>query len=187
MLVLASASPRRKMLLENAGLDFIVFPAQKEINPDRFIPPEEYAVESAYGKALEVSAKFGENDIVLAADTIVYFGGEIIGKPKDKSDAYNILKRLSGNTHSVFTGYVLIKGGRVIKGCEVTSVTFRVIEDEEILAYICSGEPMDKAGAYGVQGKGCVFVSRIDGDFYNVMGLPICSVYRAIKMISGDD
>jgi len=183
MLILASASPRRKTLLENSGLDFIIYPAEREINPVGSLSPEEYAVESAYAKALEVAAKFDTTNIVLGADTIVYLDGEIIGKPKDKADAYGMLKKLSGNTHRVYTGYALVKDGKITKGCEVTKVTFRVLEDDEIYAYIDSGEPMDKAGAYGVQERGCVFVKAIDGDFYNVMGLPICSVYTEIRSI----
>ncbi len=183
MIILASASPRRKQLLENAGLEFIVRPAENEITPDNSLPPEVYAMKSARGKALEAAADFGENDIVLGADTIVCFGGEIIGKPKDKTDAKRVLKMLSGNTHKVFTGYTLVKSGKIIEGYEVTEVTFRTLDETEICDYVNSGEPMDKAGSYGVQGKGCVFVSRISGDFYNVMGLPICAVYKAIKSI----
>ncbi|MDD4124101.1 MAG: Maf family protein [Eubacteriales bacterium] len=183
MLILASASPRRKALLENAGMEFITCPAEYETNPALSLPPDEYAVESAFRKAKEVSAKFDNHDIILGADTIVYHNGEIIGKPKDKSDAFDILRRLSGNTHAVYTGYALIRGETVITGFEVTEVTFRTLDDEEIREYTETGEPMDKAGAYGVQGKGSVFVSRIVGDFYNVMGLPICSVYCSLKSI----
>ena len=141
-------------------------------------------VKNALSKAKEAASEFGKGDIVLGADTIVYLDGEIIGKPADRKKAFEILKRLSGNTHKVYTGFALIKGEREVTGFEVTDVTFRRLDDEEIKTYIETGEPMDKAGAYGVQEKGSLFVSRIEGDFYNVVGLPLCRVYTAMKALN---
>ncbi len=184
MLVLASASPRRRAILQNAGIEFVCRPAERETPPENFRSPEEFVVKNALSKAKEAASEFGKGDIVLGADTIVYLDGEIIGKPADRKKAFEILKRLSGNTHKVYTGIALIKGEREVTGFEVTDVTFRRLDDEEIKAYIETGEPMDKAGAYGVQEKGSLFVSRIEGDFYNVVGLPLCRVYTAMKALN---
>lgn len=187
MLVLASASPRRKAILENAGFEFTVCPAKGEISPGQNARPDEFVVENALLKAREVADIYDENQIILGADTIVYHDGEILGKPKDKAQAFEMLKRLSNRTHQVYTGYAVIHGDKTVTGCEITSVTFRALDDREIEDYIATGEPFDKAGAYGIQGRGCVFVSRIEGDFFNVAGLPICRINLAIKSTGGNN
>lgn len=182
MLILASASPRRADILSNAGLCFRVRPAAEEINPPHDLPPERYAVESALNKALSVAHDCSPEDTVLAADTVVCLDG-IIGKPVDEADAFRILRRLSGRTHSVVTGYAILRGGETFTGSERTSVTFRTLSDAEIYGYIATGEPMDKAGAYGIQGGAGAFVERVDGDMLNVIGLPSCAVERVKKAV----
>lgn len=181
MLVLASASPRRAEILRNAGLDFKILPAASEINPDPELPPEIYASESAVNKARAVAALCGGDDTVLAADTVVCLDG-IIGKPKDAKDAFAILKRLSGRTHSVVTGYAVMRGGKTVTGYEKTQVTFRELSDGEIEEYIATGEPMDKAGAYGIQGLAGAFVEKVEGDMNNVIGLPDRAVAVALHI-----
>ncbi|MBP5657154.1 MAG: septum formation protein Maf, partial [Clostridia bacterium] len=177
MLVLASASPRRRELLKLTGLHFAVRPAKDEINPPQTLPPAEYAVASALYKAREVASVCGKNDIILGADTVVYLQGEIFGKPHCAEDARRMLETLSGRTHYVCTGYAVIKGGAEYTGCAVTEVEFRALSPKEIESYIATGEPMDKAGAYGIQGRASVFVKRINGDYFNVVGLPLCEIY----------
>ncbi len=180
MLVLASASPRRADILRLAGLDFKTLPAKEEINPDPSLPPDIYATESALAKARAVLPLCGADDTVLAADTVVYLGG-IIGKPADEADAFSILSRLSGATHSVVTGYAVVGNGLSTAGAETTLVTFRELSEDEIAGYIATGEPMDKAGAYGIQGLAGAFVKAVEGDLYNVVGLP----RRAVEAVGG--
>lgn len=182
MLVLASASPRRAEILRRAGLDFKILPAGAEINPDPGLPPETYAVESAVNKARAVAAFCGEDDVILAADTVVYLDG-IIGKPRDENEAFAILRRLSGKTHCVVTGFAVLRGNKSVSDFERTRVTFRDLSDAEILDYIKSGEPMDKAGAYGIQGLAGAFVKNVDGDLNNVVGLPDRAVKTAVETI----
>ena len=174
MLVLASASPRRAEILRRAGLEFKILPAGAEINPDPGLPPETYAV--------EIAAFCGEDDVILAADTVVYLDG-IIGKPRDENEAFAILRRLSGKTHCVVTGFAVLRGNKSVSDFERTRVTFRDLSDAEILDYIKSGEPMDKAGAYGIQGLAGAFVKNVDGDLNNVVGLPDRAVKTAVETI----
>ena len=183
MIVLASASPRRRELMGKTGLEFSVCPAKDEIDPPPSLPPTEYALQSALYKAREVAKRFSSEDIIIGADTVVCAGDVIMGKPRDKQDAFRMLKALSGKGHKVCTGYAIIKGDRELTGCAVTEVYFREISDEETEDYISTGEPMDKAGAYGIQGKAALFVERIDGDYFNVVGLPLCEIYSKLKEI----
>ena len=183
MLILASASPRRADILRRAGLDFRVMPAADEINPSPDLPPERYAAESALNKALSVAARCTPDDVVLAADTVVYLDG-IMGKPKDDGDAFDMLKSLSGRTHSVVTGYAVLHNGETFTGYERTLVTFKELSDGEIAAYIATGEPSDKAGAYAIQGGAGAFVEKTEGDTLNVIGLPTCAVEKVKGMIS---
>lgn len=183
MIILASASPRRKEILEKAGIKFTVIPAENEINPSKALPYNQYAVESAYNKGINVLEKAGKEDIVVAADTVVVIDGLIIGKPKSEAEAFEILRRLSGRSHIVCTGFAIFGKGRVLKDFEETTVTFRDLSDEEIRDYIATDEPMDKAGAYGIQGRACVFVEGINGDYYNIVGLPVCKVYSCIESL----
>ena len=179
--ILASASPRRKESLEILGLKFEIIVSEAEENLNKNLPAELYVNELALIKASAVAKniKNREDAIVIAADTVVYLDGEILEKPKDNEDAFNILKKLSKNTHTVFTGICVMrmKDGYCITKCVKTDVIFKELSDREIRNYISTGEPADKAGAYGIQGKGAVFVEKINGDYNNVVGLPISELY----------
>ena len=178
--VLASKSPRRRALLEMLGLDFEIDPSQEpELAPEHATPAEIVKSLAAH-KAAEVFEKHRET-LVIGADTIVWLDGELLGKPASEEEAFAMLKRLSGHWHEVYTGISLIDEKGEISDAECSKVLFRELKDEEIIHYIRSGEPMDKAGAYGAQGKGALFVKRIEGDFFNVVGLPVC---RLCEMLS---
>lgn len=180
-IILASGSPRRKELLEQIGLEFKVIVSGIEENIEFTGDPEKYAQQLALMKAQDISKTTSLESLVIGADTIVFFEN-ILGKPKDKSDAYSILKTLSGNVHKVITGLALINSGqnKIMVSSETTEVTFRELGDNEIWSYINSGEPMDKAGAYGIQGLGAVFVEKINGCYSNVVGLPISRLYNML-------
>lgn len=181
MLILASASPRRRQLLEMLGIkDMIVKPSPTEerVGTDA---PEEAVKRISLSKAKYVSKLRKPGDIIVAADTIVCLDGHIMGKPRIKQDAFNMLSDLSGRKHSVYTGLALIGDGGERVLCERTDVYFRELTPEEIWAYIETGEPMDKAGAYGAQGRGSVFIERLEGDFFNVMGLPLCRLWQTFR------
>ncbi len=183
-IVLASKSPRRKQLLTMLGInDLKVIPAlSKELLPLR-MPPQEAVMSLSLKKAREVSALCSKEDIIIAADTIVELDGDILGKPEDEKAAFSMLSRLSGRSHRVFTGICVISGDKVISEYERSYVRFRELSEREIKAYIATGEPMDKAGSYGAQGKGSLFVEAIDGDFFNVMGLPLCRLSRVLEKL----
>lgn len=172
--ILASGSPRRRELLEMLGVpDLTIRPAK---GPERATPgagPEQTVRELSLHKAQEVAQTCAPEDIIIAADTIVYLDGAILGKPRDHDDAVRMLTALSGREHIVYTGVAVLRGGELRQAAERTAVRFRPLTSGEIERYIATGEPMDKAGAYGVQSLGALFVERIDGDFYNVMGLPV--------------
>lgn len=180
-LILASGSPRRRELLERIGLrEFSVCPADiQEVVPEG-APPEKVVMALSAQKARWVADAHPEG-LILAADTVVSLDGDILGKPRDEADAREMLRRLSGRSHSVYTGLTLRRGAEQATEYEHTQVSFRTLSDGEIDAYIASGEPMDKAGAYGVQGLGALFVTGILGDYYNVMGLPLCRLGRMLK------
>ena len=187
-IVLASASPRRRELMEQfCGKNLVIVPAEgEEVVPDN-VGPGETVEALARGKAREVAARLraegagNREDIVIGADTIVWHEGRIFGKPHSQEEAAAMLRSLSGCTHEVYTGVSLIYGDRELTEHEKTAVTFRVMTEKEILDYIATGEPMDKAGAYGAQGLGALFVSSIEGDFFNVMGLPLCRLGLMLK------
>lgn len=180
--ILASASPRRKEILENVGFCFDVIPSENEEKIKGDLSPKDTVEALAYQKALDVYSSYPDS-VVLGADTIVVFNGEILGKPKDKADAKRMLKMLSGQTHEVRTGYAVLGGNTEIVLSECTLVTFFALSDEEIENYANTGEPMDKAGAYGIQGKGGLLVRSILGDYFNVVGLPVANVSRCLKMV----
>ena len=183
-IILASGSPRRKELLEMLEIrDFKIIPAKGEERLPAGAGPEETVKALSMQKAQEVSAFADSGDIVIAADTIVWFADRIFGKPHSEAEAKRMLSELSGNTHKVYTGVTVICGDTLISECEVSSVHFRDISEAEIDRYIKTGEPMDKAGSYGAQGKGALFVKGIDGDFFNVMGLPLCRLDAMLKKI----
>jgi len=180
-LILASASPRRKTLLGATGLDFEIVESQiAEVRRDGESAPD-FAVRMACEKALKVSTRF-RDALVLAADTIVECDGQILGKPTDAADAHAMLRTLSGNTHTVVTAFAIARAGAVTESMPVTSrVTFRALSPAEIAAYVASGDPLDKAGAYGIQNVGAGFIERVEGARDNVMGLPVREVLAALR------
>lgn len=175
--ILASNSPRRKELLQQVGIPFVADPADvdESVRPGEL--PAVYAVRVALDKG-RVAAKRAGKGIVLAADTIVLVDGSILGKPSGADEAVSILKRLSGREHEVITGVAIIEAasGKELARHETTRVRFRRLKEQEIKAYVATGEPLDKAGAYGIQGKGALLVERIDGCYFNVVGLPLSMV-----------
>ena len=185
-LILASSSPRRIELLRKLGLEFEVMPPiweTKIISDD----PVEVAEYIALEKARAV-AGFLTEGIVIGADTIVYVDGRMLGKPKDVEEAKMFLRMLSGKVHDVITGIALINAAnnREIVDHEITKVKFRELSDEEINWYVSTGEPLDKAGAYAIQGLGCLFIEKIEGDFFNVVGLPLAKLYVMLKQMGYD-
>ncbi len=180
MLVLASASPRRQELLRAAGISFEVQPSHIPEDPLPGEGPKECAERLAREKALEV-ARQRPGAAILGADTVVFVNGEILNKPTDAADAARMLRMLSGRVHQVITGVCLVAGGQWTVANETTSVTMSEIPENEIAEYVASGEPMDKAGAYAVQGMASRWVTRLDGDYFNVVGLPVALVYRMLR------
>jgi septum formation protein len=182
-LILASTSPRRRELLRRAGFDFEVQPSHIVEEIQQGERPEEFARRAAREKALHVAATSPPASFVLGADTVVVIDGEMLGKPSDLEDATRMLRLLSGRTHQVHTGICLVRAPDAIEAVkhETTLVTFRELDEEEIRSYVESGEPMDKAGAYAVQGLASKFVTRISGCYSNVVGLPVALVYEALK------
>lgn len=178
-IVLASNSPRRIAIFEMLNIPFIqVSPEVSEKKKDE-ASPEKTAIERALMKAKSVSDKFPENPII-GIDTIVIIDHKVLGKPEDEDDARRMLRMLSGRLHSVVSAIGLVNNGQYTTTYDKTFVRFRNISDEEIINYIKTGEPMDKAGAYAVQGKGAIFIEEIFGDFYNIMGIPITKLYSIL-------
>lgn len=179
MMILASASPRRRELLQWITPDFQVCPAEvDETIPSGMLPAEAVAMLSLK-KAKAVSATHPQ-DIVLGADTIVVLDDQILGKPQSEQDAFQMLRMLSGKTHEVMTGVSICKQGIEETFVTISRVTFFELSDEEIWTYIHTGEPMDKAGAYGIQERGGLFVKEIQGDYFNIVGLPIAPLSRRL-------
>ncbi|MEC9487905.1 MAG: Maf family protein [Halanaerobium sp.] len=185
-LILASASPRRKYLLKQIGLDFVVIPSQIEETCEKELAPMEMVKELALKKVRDIN-KNVEQAVVLGADTIVVYKGQVLGKPESQEEAFEMLGKLSGEEHEVITGIAIIDTDTdtdaVISDAARTRVFFRTLEDEEIRRYIKSGEPMDKAGSYAIQGKGAIFVERIEGCYFNVVGLPLSLVITHLKQL----
>ena len=182
-LILASASPRRRELLEGLGLKLTICPAKGEEHPVPGLSGGETAMRLSRAKCLEIAATAGEDDIVIAADTVVCLDDEILGKPANAADAARMLRALSGRDHRVFTGVTVARGDRVLSDFEETAVHFRLLTEREIAAYLATGEPMDKAGAYGIQGRASLFVRGIEGDYFNVVGLPLCRLGQMLKQL----
>ncbi len=185
-LILASGSPRRKEILATMGLDYTVDISQVDESAQG--TPEEMVLALSWRKAEAVAVRH-ECALVLAADTLVALDGQVLGKPASKEDALHMLRALSGQWHEVYTGMTLMntQSGRHISRAECTRVHFVKMQEEEILAYIATGEPMDKAGAYGIQGQGGMYIDRIDGSYSNVVGLPMAALRSMIKDISSEE
>lgn len=178
-IILASASPRRKEILELADLKFDVMPSDaQEITTKT--APNEVVMELASLKAKDIYKKSEKQSMIVGADTVVAYQGQILGKPTDEAEAKRMLTMLSGQTHEVYTGVCVIEDGKTKTFYEETKVTFYEISDEQIDHYIKTGEPMDKAGSYGIQGKAAVFIKGIEGDYYNVVGFPIARFLQEI-------
>lgn len=182
-LILASSSPRRQELLRNAGFKFVVRPSKIREAPRRGEAAEEYARRAAREKALDVASSSLQNNVVLGADTVVVADGEILGKPADARDARRMLRLLAGSTHRVVTGVCIVHAPDRVEALnhQTTFVTFRSLVEKEVRDYVSSGEPFDKAGAYAIQGLASRFVTRIEGCYFNVVGLPVPMVYELLN------
>ena len=185
-IILASASPRRRELMGNMGLDFSVLVSDADESVvDPGVPPGMYVQQLALLKAAAVAKQVIKNKkaLVISADTVVVNEGMILGKPKDADDAFAILKSLSGRTHKVYTGFCVLRVSDAYTVCEnvCTKVTFKELSDSKIRRYIASNEVFDKAGAYGIQGLGAMLVDKIDGDYFNVVGLPVSKLSRVLE------
>ena len=178
-LILASASPRRQELLKLFGIPFIIRVADIDETMDPQASAYDEVARLSREKAMAVSR--GPEDTVIAADTIVVCQGKILGKPHSYEEAVSMLQLLSGRDHQVMTGCTVLKGDRAETFTEVTDIHFRELSDKEIRRYVDSGEPMDKAGAYGIQGGAALFCEKMVGDYYNVMGLPVCRLGQVLK------
>ena len=182
-IILASQSPRRRQLLGQIGVEYfeILVPEADE-SYDPALPPEEIVASICRKKATAAGTLADDpGALIIAADTMVFLGGLRLGKPRDQVDAYTMLSALSGRTHQVCTGVSVCRGERMETRTETTAVTFRELTQDEIWGYIRTGDPMDKAGAYGVQGRAALFVTGIQGDYFNVMGLPLCLLGRMLE------
>lgn len=181
-LILASGSPRRKELLSLFRIPFTVIPADVDETMDPAKAPYAEVARLSAKKARPVKRE--PDDVVIAADTIVVCEGKVLGKPKSEENAYAMLSLLSGRDHQVMTGCTVLRGEKRETFTEVTDLHFRTLSEREIRAYIASGEPMDKAGAYGIQGGAALFCRRMEGDYYNVMGLPVCRLWQTLQSIA---
>ena len=184
---LASQSPRRRQLLEQMGFtDFLIRPAQGEELADPNLDPGGLVEALSRQKALEISAAANGEDLIIAADTVVAVDGQVLGKPHSTQQAHQMLSALSGREHTVYTGVTVCRGDQILTQHEATAVRFRPLTAQEIDAYIATGEPMDKAGSYGIQGRGALLVEGISGDYFNVVGLPVCRLGRMLTQFGVD-
>ena len=182
-IILASNSPRRKELLGKIGIEeFKIISPNVDESVEKNLSPAEIVERLSLRKARAAAKKAGPDDLIIAADTVVALDGAVLGKPHGEADAFAMLSALSGREHHVYTGVTVLRGEEAVTQHEETAVTFRDIGPDEIRGYIATGEPMDKAGAYGIQERGALLVSGIRGDYFNVMGLP---VFRLGRILSG--
>lgn len=181
-LILASQSPRRKELMGLFRVPFVIRVADIDEKMDESKPAFDEVARVSRMKAEAVARE--ADDVVVAADTIVVCQGRTLGKPKDEAQAKEMLRLLSGRDHQVMTGMTVLRGGICQTCTEVTDIHFRPLSEKEIEAYVATGEPMDKAGAYGIQGGAALFAQRLEGDYYNVMGLPVCRLGQMLKSIA---
>ena len=179
--ILASQSPRRQELIRLFCENVDVCPSQaEEIIPEKLLPyPDKVSMHLAKIKAKDLANKYPDR-VIIGADTVVSIDGQILGKPKDPADARRMLSLLSGKTHVVYTGVCILNGGQEDCFCDGTAVSFYPLSEQEIASYIASGEPFDKAGAYGIQGKGATLITGIDGDYFSVVGLPVSMLYTML-------
>jgi len=182
MIALASNSPRRKELLSLLNIEYVCVEHGDESSPDLTLSPADCVIKLSREKAMSASSEYP----VLAADTLVFLDGAPLGKPKDEADAYLMLSSLSGRTHEVYTGVTISYKDKIISRAVCSHVTFKTLTPELINAYIRSKEPLDKAGSYGVNGKGGILVERVEGDVYNVIGLPIATLHDMLHELSID-
>ena len=181
-IILASASPRRRELLERIGVtDFEVRAPEVDENFPEGLSPEETVQFISREKAEAAREQWGHEPIIITADTMVFLDDRRLGKPRSEADALEMLTALQGRRHTVCTGVTVSQGEKILTEAESTGVILRPAEKRELLSYIATGEPMDKAGAYGVQGKGALLVERLEGDFFNVMGLPVLRLSRMLS------
>lgn len=180
-LILASQSPRRRELLGLFHIPFTVRVADIDETMDPAKAPFDEVARVSRAKAMAIPRK--PEDVVIAADTIVVCAGQVLGKPRDEDDAFRMLQLLSGRDHQVMTGLTVLHGDQCISCTEVTTIHFRPLSRGEILRYIRSGEPMDKAGSYGIQGGAALFAQGIEGDYFNVVGLPVCRLGLILRQI----
>lgn len=178
-IILASKSPRRRELLSLLGLSFSVVTEDIDETIDKTLPIEQEVARLSCEKACAICGH--DQDIIISADTVVVYGNEVMGKPENQQDAKRMLSLLSGNTHKVISGVTVKNGDKTISRAVTTFVTFRNLSEEEIDGYIASGDTADKAGAYGIQGKASRFVSRIEGDYFSIVGLPVCTLSEMLK------
>ena len=181
-IILASQSPRRRELLGLFHLPFVIRVADIDETMDPNLSPFDEVARVSKLKALAVP--HGEDDIVIAADTVVVLGSRILGKPHDPQEAAEMLTALSGRDHQVMTGLTVLRGNRCVSCTEVTDIHFRSLSEKEIAAYVATGETMDKAGSYGIQGGAALFAEKMVGDYYNVMGLPVCRLWKILKELA---
>ena len=180
--ILASQSPRRRELMGLFRIPFVIRAADIDEVMDPAKPAFEEVARVSRLKAEAIPRE--PEDVVIAADTIVVCQGKVLGKPKDPEDAVSMLKLLSGRDHQVMTGMTVLRGNRAVSHTEVTDIHFRQLSEGEILAYVESGEPMDKAGSYGIQGGAALFCEKMSGDYYNVVGLPVCRLGMILKELA---
>ena len=183
-LILASASPRRKELLSLFGVPFVIRAADIDEAMDPAKAPFDEVARVSRLKAL--ATEHGADDVVIAADTIVVCAGEVLGKPRSAEDACRMLRLLSGRDHQVMTGVTVLRGESATTFTEVTDLHFRELSEKEIARYVATGEPMDKAGSYGIQGGAALFCTGMKGDYYNVMGLPVCALGEVLKTAAAE-
>lgn len=188
-IILASASPRRLEILRQIGLEFVIIPGNIE-EKSAFTEPGAYVEEVSKEKALSAASGISEDAFIIGADTIVCLDGRLMGKPEDRDDAFNMIRALSGRTHQVYTGVTLVKkvtsreeAGIVRTFHEKTDVSVSLMDDDQIESYLDKGEYADKAGAYGIQGAFAAFVESINGDYYNVVGLPAARLVKELKVL----
>lgn len=185
-IILASQSPRRRELLGQVGLTFEIVSPEVDEAQYGGLPPRELVQTLSRAKALDAARRVPAGSLVLGADTVVVLDGQALGKPDGPEGARAMLTALSGRTHEVWTGFTLCRDGAVHTEAVATEVTFRALAPEEIDRYIATGEPLDKAGAYGIQGRGALLVAQIRGDYSNVVGLPLCAVGQALRRFGVD-